>query len=330
MESGELEDGEKGSKNRGLHQPHDGLFAAAFGNPENTAGLLRAELPPALVAAIDWDSLELQPGSYVDEHFRRSHTDLLFAAKVNGRDARIFVLFEHQSTKDPRLPLRLYCYMGQVWMRIEPQYPWPEPLPAILPVVLSQNDIRWEVPTRLMELLDIPEEFEKELLPFIPDFGYKHLQLAEMEYDAIPGTSAGIFTLRAMKAERLGELLTDRVWDEGLMGQISLDAFLMVMRYIADAGIDMEGFLNKVEGIREAGFRREAMTIAQQLRQEGRQEGRQETLKANILEALELRFGNLPEGLREAIDSEGDDIKLRVLLRAAIQCVTLEDFAGNL
>jgi len=44
------------------HQPYDKLFKLAFGFPENAAGLLRAELPPALAAAIDWKSLHPQPG----------------------------------------------------------------------------------------------------------------------------------------------------------------------------------------------------------------------------------------------------------------------------
>ena len=68
------------------------------------------------------------------------------------------------------------------------------------------------------------------------------------------------------------------------------------------------------------------MSLAQIYRQEGRQEGRQE----DILEALELRFGVVPEGLREAVLAVAEERHLRHLLRAAIQCGTLEEFTQQL
>lgn len=322
----ESDNGPPDADNGDIHQPHDKLFAAAFGDPENAAGLLRAELPAALADAIDWDSLELQSGSFIDPHFRSVEADLLFSAKIQERETFLYVLFEHQSTKDPRLPLRLLRYILRAWDRLESRFPPPGKLPPILPVVLSQNAEIWDVPTRLAELLDIPEELEDEFRPFLPDFGYRHLQLAEMDYKDIPGTSAGIFVLRAMKAERLGELLENSVWEEELAIQVPQDLFLMVLRYILDADVDKEAFVTKLEELQEPEIRSKAMTLAQQFRQEGRQEGRQEY----ILEALELRFGNLPEGLREAVRSVSGDAALQSLHRAAIRCATLEEFSESL
>ena len=81
------------------------------------------------------------------------------------------------------------------------------------------------------------------------------------------------------------------------------------------------------------------MSLAEQFRQEGirkgrqqgRQEGRQEGLvranQAAILEALEIRFTRVPEGLREEIELIADTAKLQSLLRAAIRSATLEEFA---
>ncbi len=80
------------------------------------------------------------------------------------------------------------------------------------------------------------------------------------------------------------------------------------------------------------------MSLAEQFRQEGirkgRQQGRQEGLvRANqtaILEALEIRFDRVPEGLREEIESLADTAKLQALLRAAITSANLESFAAEL
>jgi len=81
-------------------------------------------------------------------------------------------------------------------------------------------------------------------------------------------------------------------------------------------------------------LQKETMTIAQQLRQEGRQEGEQHgqlrTLHETVLEALELRFTHVPDGLREAVQAIDSPKKLHALHRAAILCESLDAFAENL
>ena len=84
-------------------------------------------------------------------------------------------------------------------------------------------------------------------------------------------------TLRTLKAERLGELDGDALWDEELI----------------EKGIE--------RGQRVA-----------------------------ILEALEVRFGAMPEGLPEAVGSAIGQERLRTLHRTAITAATLEEFVGNL
>jgi predicted transposase YdaD len=76
------------------------------------------------------------------------------------------------------------------------------------------------------------------------------------------------------------------------------------------------------------------MTLAQQLRQEGRIEGREdgrmEERRQSVLEALDLRFGPIPDGLRDSIEAITDPEKLRALLRAAIISDSLESFTASL
>jgi predicted transposase YdaD len=84
------------------------------------------------------------------------------------------------------------------------------------------------------------------------------------------------------------------------------------------------------------------MTLAQHLRQEGRQDGLQEGFKTgelkgtlaasrqSVLEALDLRFSPIPDGIRDSIEAIADPEKLRALLRAAIVSDSLEAFASSL
>ena len=148
----------------------------------------------------------------------------------------------------------------------------------------------------------------------------------------------GILTLRALKAEKLQALLDDLVWDESLLIQLPSASFEMLMRYILDRDLDKPAFRRRLKTLRNPKLSKNAMSLAEQFRQEGRQEGHQEgrqeglifSKQQDILEALEIRFQRVPEGLREEIVSIADAKKLTHLHRAAITSPDLESFAAEL
>ena len=163
-----------------------------------------------------------------------------------------------------------------------------------------------------------------------------------MPFEKILGTPMGILTLRALKAEKLQALLEDTIWDEALLIQLPSASFEMLMRYILDRDLDKPAFRRRMKTLSNPKLSNNAMSLAEQFRQEGRQEtrslaeqfrqeGRQEGLilskQQDILEALEIRFDRIPEGLREEIALITDATKLQSLLRAAIRSATLEEFA---
>jgi hypothetical protein len=55
-----------------------------------------------------------------------------------------------------------------------------------------------------------------------------------------------------------------------------------------------------------------------------------EERRQSVLEALDLRFGPIPDGLRDSIEAITDPEKLRALLRAAIISDSLESFTASL
>ena len=120
--------------------PHDALFKAVFGQPEHARGALRAVVPAAMAEALDWSTLALQPGSFVDPELSPSHTDLLYAAAWRGgAEVPVYVLFEHQSSADRWMPLRLLRYMVRIWERWLKDHQDATALPAIVPIVLGQG-----------------------------------------------------------------------------------------------------------------------------------------------------------------------------------------------
>jgi hypothetical protein len=51
-----------------------------------------------LSSRIDWDSLELLDGTFIDPRVAARQTDLLYSVRIDGREALLFVLLEHQSS----------------------------------------------------------------------------------------------------------------------------------------------------------------------------------------------------------------------------------------
>ena len=76
----------------------------------------------------------LEPVSYIDEELVERRTDLLFRADIAGTEACFYLLFEHQSEPDARMPFRLLRYMIRIWEQIE-RASEGKVLPAIIPVV---------------------------------------------------------------------------------------------------------------------------------------------------------------------------------------------------
>jgi len=222
----------------------------------------------------------------------------------------------------------------RIWETWRKNHPKCERLPVILPVVLAQNAEVWKISPQFSSLLDVPASLAGDLVGLVPDFTFRLIQLASMEFDAIRGTPAGILTLRVMKAERLEKLLGDYVWDESLFLQVTREIIELLIRYILDADVDKADFDRKILSVTNPEIQITAMTLAQQYRQEGRQEGMQKgqilTQQRAVLEALDIRFQRVPEGLREEIERIDEMERLQSLLRSAIQAATLEDFVGAL
>jgi predicted transposase YdaD len=84
--------------------PHDALVRSVFEDPRHAAGELKHLLRPELSARLDWSSLALCSGSFVDEALRGRHTDLIFTVKCAEKQVLVYLLFEHQSTNDPSWP----------------------------------------------------------------------------------------------------------------------------------------------------------------------------------------------------------------------------------
>ena len=152
--------------------PHDALFRFTFGNPENAAALIRSNLPERIASRIDWRSLRLESGSYVDPSAQWRHSDLVFTAKIDGRAGFLYVLLEHQSSPDPLMPLRMLGYVVRLWEELARRKAKTTRLPAVLPLVVYHGDTAWNAPTRLVDIIDLDDVTKIELAPHLPELAF--------------------------------------------------------------------------------------------------------------------------------------------------------------
>jgi predicted transposase YdaD len=320
-----------------LHQPHDKLFRATFSDPANAAAFLRQHLGAPLASHVDWNSLSLLSGSFIDSHMKGSEADLLFSVKIGGADTLLYILWEHQRSEAPFMALRLLAYMVRIWRKQSKKQGATRKLAPILPVVLAQDKDRWKTSTQFHELFAFPEEVQQTARACTPDFAFRLLQLVDLAYEDIGGTPEGILTLRSLKAEPLRELLLNAVWDREVITGVSPEAVERFFRYVLNANVDKKAFRAKVKELQSKSLITIAMTLAERFREEGREEARLESYKKLadrhlrlVLSVLESRFGSVPEGLVHTLSGLGDPDRLEILLKTSLHCPDLESFAADL
>ncbi|MBC7975864.1 MAG: Rpn family recombination-promoting nuclease/putative transposase, partial [Myxococcales bacterium] len=168
--------------------PHDALFKAVFGQPEHASGALRSIVPVAVAEALDWASLAPCAGSFVDPALSERHTDLLFSvAWRTGGEALVYLLFEHQSTSDPRMAFRLLRYLIRIWERWLADHPRAQQLPVVVPVVLYHGAEAWSAPVAFEALFDLPEAVRPSLAPHLVRFRFVLDDLSDIPDEQLRG-----------------------------------------------------------------------------------------------------------------------------------------------
>ena len=328
--------------------PHDALFKSVFQQPENAAAELQHVLPAEHVSAIDWSTLTLEPGSYVDEALADQHSDLLFSATAHASGERVLVylLFEHQSTADPKMALRLLSYMVSIWKRFSTDDKTKaSPLPLIVPAVLSQVVGGWKAATRFSGLFS--PNLEELAEAVLPDFSYA--------VDDLHGTGDADLKARAlaqqvrlalwlMRDARDGALLLQRLvdWLSELeeLAQVpgGARALAPLLAYVVRVSSDLQ--LEQFRAIlkeRAPAAESITMTIAEQLLAEGKAqgvaqgvvEGELRRAVASVLTVLETRGLGVTAEVRARIEGCQDvDVLQHWLTRAVTAASADQIFEG--
>ena len=294
-----------------IHQPHDRLFKRVFGVPAEAASFLQARLPARLSRALRWPTLKRLPASFVAPDLRGTASDLLFEIGYAEPGAQaplwLYLLFEHQSTPDYWLRLRLLGYCCRIWEHDRRDHQDAGYLRPILPLVFYQGPTGWQHSPQFADLFPAATRD----WPWLPRFEHLLFDQTQMSPAQAAGSvRARLLQLTMMHAfnravrearARMRRLLDD-LEREGSGGQ---DDMKMFMHYIAETGPEdtpeaMGDILSRTvaggelmtsgERLRQEGrdqMRDEMRAVAEQRHREGRSEGRLEGQREGRLETID-------------------------------------------
>jgi predicted transposase YdaD len=290
---------------------HDTLFKHVFSDPDNAAAELRAVLPARIARAVDWSTLRLEPGSFVDSDLAERHCDLLFSADLAGRRAYLYFLFEHRSKPDPWMPLRLAGYVLRIWEDVRRREPERHTLPLVIPVVLHHGPRGWTAARSIAELLDAEPSLIAALGDRVVGLTITVDDLVRITPAAIAartGPAVALLTLGVLRDTRslpLGELLAR--WAAQVVAAARQleqgdEAFVVLVRYVSEVKkIDSRDAW--IDAIRHAVPEDEEVVVAwiDDWRAEGKAEGMAEGRVELVLRQLALKFGALDEATVAAV-----------------------------
>ncbi|WP_329408944.1 Rpn family recombination-promoting nuclease/putative transposase [Nocardia vinacea] len=315
--------------------PHDAYFRNVLGRPAEAASELRLVLPKEIVARLDWATLEVQSGTFVSDELRSRQSDLLFRTRLDGRDAFVYILLEHQSRSDNLMPFRMLEYVVNIWSHYLRSQPDARLLPPIIPVVVhvGPNGYRWTAPMDVADLIDADVDARAALGDYLPRMRYVLDDVNAVDLLVLlrrPMTPAAKVMLCLQKIvsgnpDLVAQLLLLRPELRAIIaGPGGKQAFRAIVKYILFVGdIDADD-LDPLTDQLGPEAKEVIVTTADKLRAEGEARGEARGRAATLIELLTLKFGRLPASVEQAIWDGGLE-QLKVWSARVLTASSLDD-----
>lgn len=318
--------------------PHDALFRMTFTQVEHARGELQHLLPASVVAGLDWSTLRVESGAYVEPDLRTHYSDILFSVKrKQDRTAvYIYVLVEHLSTPERLIALRMLRYL------VAAQHDHlknggtgsgtPPMPPVVLPVLVSNGERNWPHPLDLHSLFQEQLEQFPELVPHVPQMtvfiddlpATSVLQLAAREL-----TDLAVLTLCFLRDGRNLKRFRAGIshWIQRLRRLLSDNAadFPTLLQYLLRVTPPMHHAELCATITSEAPDMEAPITNAYDwLVASGKAEGEAKGKAELVLKLLTLKFSALPSGIAERVNSASAE-QLDELAGRILSAETLEE-----
>jgi predicted transposase/invertase (TIGR01784 family) len=129
-------------------QAHDRFFKMAMMEKEVAREFFEKHLPGDLLSVVDLNKLEVQPGSYIDEHRQESIADMLFKTTIEKHEAYLYLVVDHQSKPDELMPFRVLKYICNIIAK-HLKETGNKKIPLVLPLVVYHGRQLWQYSTNI-------------------------------------------------------------------------------------------------------------------------------------------------------------------------------------
>lgn len=286
-----------------INNVHDKYFRAAMSNLRVAREFMEQYLPKDILAAIDLSTLSLQKESLIGADLKQLISDVLYKAKIKGRDSYIYLLTEHQSTPDRLMAFRLLHYICRITAHhIENNRK--DDLPIVVPLVFYHGQTIYSHGTNLFDLFGEFKELAASVLlkPF-------HL----IDVNRIPDEKlkqqvwSGVLTFmqKHIYAEDLLKYIHDIVpLLKELMTAGEEEYIMSTIRYAMDAGNtdNIQGLVELTNKLSSELGSDEMPTISEQLKLQGKVEGKVEGRAEGVAAAIKA-INLLSQGTDPAVIS---------------------------
>ncbi|MDR1485623.1 MAG: Rpn family recombination-promoting nuclease/putative transposase [Planctomycetaceae bacterium] len=330
-----------------LEHPHDLLTRFFLVDVELFAGLLEKFGDAMIVRQIDLLSLKNESPTFVDGNLKEVISDLFFSAKFkNDNYSKIFMFFEHQSSKDNSIWLRFFrrftdfyeSYNADPKNKIGAGGKFPYPLV----VVLYHGKTSWNKLLQLRDFLSLPPDMDCNVLWFpaiIIDIS--RIRREDLK-NAHPALLALLDTLISYSDGTLSESF-DRIvdyfttikkdrrtygWLSSLtryfssLTQIGVETVTKTISKIFNKRRTKKMVMSTMEKLYTKGIKKGV--------KRGREEERLESKIDAVLKILTVRFKKVPAEIKNAVKSYKDPIALDSLIEQAAICETLSEFEQDI
>ena len=301
--------------------PHDRFLKEILSKPEHAAGVLRCALTAELAAQLDWSTLRLINGSYVEPDLKASFSDLVFEVQVRaGGEALVYCLWENQSTEDEMMPQRLLAYCNNALRQYRQRSDATRGrLPYVIPFLLYTGG-RWTKARRLSELSTPPLVHggpHLELRMEVLELGREQLDRFDQARAVVDVVSraALVAVARGLPGRERG-LRLSRLFLE-LRAERGAEALLPFWKYIGGA---YKQELEKIMSMMKPEVEHEALDFFDELRLEGEIRGEAKIL----LRQLKLKFGEPSSETHARVEAAGLG-QLDQWLERVLTAKTLDD-----
>ncbi|WP_197491720.1 MULTISPECIES: Rpn family recombination-promoting nuclease/putative transposase [Emticicia] len=160
---------------KALIKIQDKFFKTVFSRREIATELFQKTLPDSIQKTLDFEKIDLVPGSFVNAKLKEHFADLVYRCPIIGAgEVHIVLLLEHKSYQEEYPHFQLLQYLLELWNQNKKQKEKPV---FILPIVFYHGKTTWHYQRMQDYFENIPHPFMR----YLPTFDYDLIDLSQME-----------------------------------------------------------------------------------------------------------------------------------------------------